>query len=496
MKISHPPIPVQAKTLFKRMFKLERCGKYEEGLALVRDLWPDKTQLPNIEELDSRDAAEMLLRCGAVFGFLGHTKQLPNAQEKSKNLLTAAHERFLDIYDVTRVAECETYLALAYWRTGEIKEARSFVETALARELAATDPVRLYGVIVRTMLDISEGHNETLVAVLRENEFEFEKGGDAFLLGCFNTNIGVGLKRTGRIDGALERFKAARSYHERSGHDIYLATVDNNLAQTHKEIGEFEDARASSDRATAIFAKLKDRTREGFSLDTKACIFIAEERYREALQTADQAIEILEKSENSAYLIETYMTRVKALVYMGNISEAAFCLASAVKLALVQTGEESAKALTRQFESIVREVSLLGERAAPQGETQGEEYDTNGLKLVLPPSIAHYTDIEGVWIAGDHLEAVGLIDGSLAIVVNEPVKRGDLVALVGRETELVSCGFYDNAYGLISLEGMDDSEPTLFNEDEVRVLGRVVGVCRSGKAVEGKMIVEAVSAER
>lgn len=492
MKISHPPTPVRAKSLFKRILTFERCGKYEEGLALVKDFWPDKSLLPDISRFESREAAEMLLRCGAVFGFLGHIKQLPNAQEKSMNLLTTAHERYLDIYDVARIAECEIYLALAYWRTGELKEARSYVETALARDLSATDPVRLYGILAQAVLEIAEGQFEILTALLRENEYEFERSDNDFLLGCFNTNIGIGLKGIGKPGEALQRFNTAREFHERSGHMIYLATVYNNIAQLYKETGDFEPARAASDSATAIFTKLKDKTREGFSLDTKACIFIAEQRYRDAVVTADMAIAILEKSENSAYLIEAYMTRVKALVFMGNISEAAFCLSSAVKLALVQTGEESAKALTRQFEAALNEASLLRE-AVPVKQV---DQDSNGLKLVMPPSIAHYTDIEGVWIAGDHLQAVGLLDGSLAIVVNEPIKRGDLVAIADRESELVSCGFYDNAFGIISLEGLEDKEPTLFNEDEVRILGRIVGVCRSGKDKDGKMIVEAVVAER
>jgi hypothetical protein len=32
----------------------------------------------------------------------------------------------------------------------------------------------------------------------------------------------------------------------------------------------------------------------------------------------------------------------------------------------------------------------------------------------------------------------------------------------------------------------------LFNEDDVRILGKIVGVCRSGKDEKGKMIVEAI----
>ena len=81
-------------------------------------------------------AAEIILRCGALIGFLGHNKQIPNSQEKSKNLLTEARKRFLDIYDVEKIAECENYLARAYWQTGELAEAEIWIDEALSRNLS------------------------------------------------------------------------------------------------------------------------------------------------------------------------------------------------------------------------------------------------------------------------------------------------------------------------------------------------------------------------
>lgn len=496
MKVSHPPItPVRPDVLSKRLFKLERCGKYEEGLAETREIWPDVTVLPRLAGLEAREAAELLLRCGSLFGFLGHIKQLPHAQEKSKNLLTEARNRFLDIYDVEKIAECENYIALAYWRSGELNEGETFVETALSHELPSSNAVRLYSIVIQTVLFIAAGKYEQTVSLLKETEYDFVKRGDAFLLGSFNTNLGVALKKLERMDEALERLRLGRQHHQRARHKIYMATLDNNLANIYKAYGRYDLAHSSSDSATKIFGKLKDRTREGFSLDTKAGIYIAESRYTEAVETADKAIGILQKSENTAYRIETIMTKVKALVFLGDISEAAFCLSQAVELALVQTGEKSARALTAQFEAALNERAAIrrediDKTPASVGKKDGPP--TDGLQLVLPPSLSHHTDFQGVWINGSHLEKAGLTDGSLAVVVNGPVKRGDLVAVAGTDTELVSCGLYDAGFGMISLEGLDRSDPKLFDEDDIRILGRIVGVCNSGAGPDGKMIVEEV----
>ena len=98
-------------------------------------IWEDTNSFPEVEDYAPRPAAEIILRCGALIGFLGHNKQIPNSQEKSKNLLTEARSRFFDIYDVEKIAECENYLALAYLRTGELTEAETWVEEAFSHNI-------------------------------------------------------------------------------------------------------------------------------------------------------------------------------------------------------------------------------------------------------------------------------------------------------------------------------------------------------------------------
>ena len=81
--------------------------------------------------------------------------------------------------------------------------------------------------------------------------------------------------------------------------------------------------------------------------------------------------------------------------------------------------------------------------------------------------------------------------GSLAIVVKAKVKRGDLIAVAEVESGEVSCGFYDADFGIVCLEGAD-GEPQIFDEKEIRILGKIVGVSNSGRTEDGKMVVEAL----
>lgn len=462
-------------------------------MSEIRHLWPDLSAMPEITDLDPREAAEVLLRCGSLIGFLGHIKPIPNAQEKSKNLLTEARSRFFDIYDVEKIADCENYLALAYWRTGETNEVEAWIEESQSHDLPRHSVQTLYSYIIRCLAYLAAHEYSKIIAYLSPLENDFLASVDIGLKGDFYNHCGIAYQELGNFDEAMRCFDLALGFHQKSGHKTYFGTILNNRAMLYKRLGLPVEAHLSIDTAIKVYRQVKDRTREGSSLDTKAQIFVAEGKYEAALKTLDKAITILKKTENTAYLIEAYMTRVKTLVYLDDISSAALSLVDAVEIARANTGEGSARALTNEFESALKERSTITAPASTLKETAGSKSETvgNGLQLVLPPSISHYADYQGVWINGRHLEKAGLTEGSLAVVVNEDVKRGDLVAIAEIGSEMVSCGYYDAEFGMICLEGAD-RDLQMFNEQDVRILGRIVGVCNTGENADGNMIVEPV----
>jgi hypothetical protein len=87
-----------------------------------------------------------------LIGFLGHSRQLPLAQERSRNLLTRARSAFLESYQPEKIAECENYLALAYWRTGETNEAESWIEESRSHDIPDNCDARLYSHVIRQLI--------------------------------------------------------------------------------------------------------------------------------------------------------------------------------------------------------------------------------------------------------------------------------------------------------------------------------------------------------
>ncbi|HVE57238.1 MAG TPA: hypothetical protein VNB22_10450 [Pyrinomonadaceae bacterium] len=481
MKTFHTDVTVSTGNLFK----LERCGKYEEALAELRHIWKDTNDFPDIDAFVPRAAAEIILRCGALIGFLGQNKQIPNSQEKSKNLLTEARNRFLDIYDVEKIAECENYLALAYLRTGEPVEAEIWVEEVFSHSLNETSDTWLYANLTRSLIDFSAGNYGEIVKNLKPLEKHFKKLGNYFLLGSLCTNMALALRNLDKISEALNYYESARYYHQKSRHRIYLGTIENNLAYLYKSECRFNEAHQAIDNGIEIFKKVKDRTREGFSLDTKAQIFCDEGKYAEALKIIEKAVVILGKSENADYLTETCLSKAKILLHLEDFTAAFMCLSDAVQLAKTKISEEKAKNLVKEFEAVLKEKTTPSLNKTICEKVAGGEK----LELILHPTIAHYQEFQGIWIKNSNLENFGLRQGALAVVTKAELKRGDLVAVNEIATDSVICGFYDSDFGLICLERIG-AEPKLYNEDEIEILGKIVGVGKSEKNSGGKIVVE------
>jgi tetratricopeptide (TPR) repeat protein len=485
MNIPH----TQAALLRKRLFYLERCGKYDEALAELRDIWEDTASFPNVDEFEPHAAAEIILRCGSLIGFLADNKQVSNPQEISKNLLTEARNRFLEFEDTEKVAECENYLAIAYWRTGEMVEAEAWLEEALSHPVPNSSHIRLFSYITKSNIDFANNKYEKICHASERLETNFLTFGDDFLKGNLYNTWGLSLKNLGKISDALIKLEYGKNYYFRAENKTHYARAENNLAQLYKSEKRFDRAHEAINNSTKIFKQIKDKMREGFSLDTKAQIYFAEKKYAEALKTIEKAIAILTKSENKAYLVETYSTKIKILIYLDDFSAATFCLVDAVQIAKTHISEKAAEELVKEYEKTLHEKNLpVAEENFPAKKEAFEE----NLELLLPPALAHYNDFQGVWIKNNHLEAVGLVKDRLAIIVQDEIVRGDLVAIAEIGNESVSCGFYDTDFGIVCLEGMN-SELQLFDDKDVRVLGKIVGVCQAEKSADGKMIVEPIN---
>src|SRR2546423_12641579 len=132
LKTQHRNLPLSERAILScRLAKqLEKLGKYDLAYEAMAEFWPDRNE-PNINGLDAIQQGEVLLRVGAVAGWLGSTDQTAGGQETAKNILTISIEIFERLQKTDRVAEARGDLAICYHREGAWDEARIQLRTAL-----------------------------------------------------------------------------------------------------------------------------------------------------------------------------------------------------------------------------------------------------------------------------------------------------------------------------------------------------------------------------
>src|SRR5712692_1114237 len=126
--------PVDGAKLCCRLAKqLEKAGEYEAACEAMSEFWPEREEPPKLDDLDEQTKAEVLLRVGALAGWLGGANQTEGSQEAAKDLITQSIEIFEELGQSVRVAEARGDLALCYWREGSYDEARITLANALSR---------------------------------------------------------------------------------------------------------------------------------------------------------------------------------------------------------------------------------------------------------------------------------------------------------------------------------------------------------------------------
>src|SRR5438128_3808779 len=112
--------------------QLEKAGEYEAACEALNEFWPERDGPPNLNDLDEATRAVVLLRVGALSGWLGSTDQAAGSQETAKDLITQSIEIFERLGQTREAAEARGDLALCYWREGSYDEARIHLANALS----------------------------------------------------------------------------------------------------------------------------------------------------------------------------------------------------------------------------------------------------------------------------------------------------------------------------------------------------------------------------
>src|SRR5690349_23505646 len=172
---------------------LEYKGEYEKARKLLSEYWSRIGERPKLEGLEASTAAEVLLRAGVLIGWISSRSQIADAQEKAKNLISESLTIFQSTNYRKKIAEAQTELALCYWRTGELNEARDLLNDALSH-LPTQNEVRAKAVLRIGIVECEAANYRKAFRVLTKNAPLFERINNDTLKGSYHLELGTVLK--------------------------------------------------------------------------------------------------------------------------------------------------------------------------------------------------------------------------------------------------------------------------------------------------------------
>jgi tetratricopeptide (TPR) repeat protein len=357
MKIGSKELPPQiatantserAQALCARAKELEDAGEFETAREVLGEFWERVGERPLVDGLSPIARADLILRAGALSGWIGSARQLTGAQEIAKDLISEAARIFEECGLRERVAEARVDLAICYWREGAFDEARVSLNDALHQIDGIESEQRLRVFLNRAIVEKGSNRYDDALKTHREAAPLFEASDNNALKAKFHNqyatvlkNVGLAQNSADLIDHALVEYAASSYYFEQAGNTRFLAMVENNVGYLFVRLGRFQEAHSHLDRVRSLFTALKDKGRVAQVDDTRARALIAQGLLAKAEKVASGAVKGLEEGDELSLLAGALTTHGTALARLGNFSKARVTLEKAIRTAHTAGDPES-----------------------------------------------------------------------------------------------------------------------------------------------------------
>lgn len=328
---------------------LSLAGKFDDARNAMSGVWSRIGEKPNLDGLTTSVRAEVLLRTGALAGWLGSSRQIEGAQEFAKDLISESLTLFTEFGDCDKQAEAQVDLGICYWRQGAIEEATAMYQGAL--DLAQTGLQRARALMNLAVLYIGKANLLEALPLLNDAAGIFERGGYTDLHGRNSLQLSLVYKRLFVLEGkedyldlALMKATEASIDFDRTGNKRDEAIVENNLGNLYMVAGRPIPAHTRFERARRLFEILHDRVNVARVDDSRALLFLQQGHLAKAEAAASMAVRALEVGEEHAVLAEVLITYGKALARSRRYRESQASLSRAIAEAEIAGDRDSAGA--------------------------------------------------------------------------------------------------------------------------------------------------------
>jgi TolB-like protein len=333
-------------------------GNYDAGCVILRNWWT-LGEWPNLNNLSSYSAADLLFTTGSLAGCLSSTGRIQKGQKHAEELLSGSIGIFQYLGAKRRAAEARIELALSYYRQGMFSVSRNSLLKVLSElnyedsELRSLTLIRL-GVVERHAGHISD-------SLTRFGEaYPFIQEGGPLVSGRYYHELGTALQevalaenRSDVLDTATNHFQRAFYEFVAIGHHRYAAVVENNHGFLLLKLGRFNDAEIRLIHAQKFFEEFHDLVRMSQVDDTLARLYLATNRLDSSDLVSHRAVTCLEANDEEALLAEALTTRGQLFCRLKRFTEARAILEGAWRIAQrCGDSEGASRALLVLFEEM------------------------------------------------------------------------------------------------------------------------------------------------
>lgn len=312
---------------------------YEGAQEAMRPLWKGLGERPDISGLYSSVAAEVVLCVGILTGWIGSKKEIEQAQEQAKNLISESIALYESLGDVNKMAAARAEIANCYWREGAFNEARIMFIEAL-QKLTTEGNTRARALLRLAIVECSSSKYTDALRILTENSSLFEKISNHAIIGAYHNQLAMVLRTLATSENRNDYFRRAVSEYQKADEHfkvarnlIFRANVKNNIGYLLGKLSKFAEAHRYIKDALRLSIIVRDKIQTAQINDTRAQILIAEGGFAQAESVARSAVSVLEKSGQQCLLTDALITHGTALARLGENERAQSVFERAIEFA-------------------------------------------------------------------------------------------------------------------------------------------------------------------
>jgi tetratricopeptide (TPR) repeat protein len=339
LDLSHLPPNARALSRCQKALEFKDRGEYDAAQEVMRPLWNQVGERPNVVGLEPSVVAEVLFCVGVLTGWIGSRNENGEANDAAKDLLTESITAYEALGDSRKVAEVQTELAVCYWRAGGLDEARIMFSEA-QEKLSFAGNARACALLGLAVVEWSSSRYDESLKILTENAPLFKVVTNHTLKGFYHNQLALTLRNLATEETRDSFFKRAIKEYEEADRQFKIARnpvsrahVKNNLGFLLFKLSRFHEAVEYLDQARRLTVYVRDRVRTAQVDETRAQVFIAQRRYVEAEVAARSAAGSFEKAARQSLLAEALTTHGIAAARLGKNERARFAFQKAIEVA-------------------------------------------------------------------------------------------------------------------------------------------------------------------